>query len=369
MEVTCYGSLEALPESYRALFEAAEKASFFNGRLWYRALLETAAAPDDRPCFYGVEEPGGGRALALLPAIQSSREQLPLGARLLSGCHTVYTMEFAPLLAADLPDRGAVIDALIGALAAERPRWDAVSLRLLDRESEVFGQILDAFARHGMAREPYFQFGNWHEEIAGLSFADYLASRGKTIRKTVARAVRNFDDRDNGRYEIFTGQGEGEPDLDAAVAAFKEVYGSSWKEAESRPEFIDRLIRDCAARGILRLANLYLDDRPVATWLVISDQGSGVLLKTAYDESLPSNLSVGGVLTFKVMQHLIDHDRVERIDFGIGDEPYKSKWLSKRRERWGIMAYNRRSPKGALLGALMKGRVLARRLRPGRDTK
>ena len=147
-----------------------------------------------------------------------------------------------------------------------------------------------------------------------------------------------------------------------AIAAFKEVYGASWKEEEAHPAFIERLIRDCAAQGTLRLANLYLEERPVATWLVICAQGTGILLKTAYDETLPGKLSVGGVLTLKIMRHLIDVDRVQRIDFGIGDEDYKSKWMSHRRERWGIMAYNRRSPKGALLSAAMKGRTWARGL-------
>jgi len=355
MEVRRYGGLEALPESYRALFEAAEQASFFNGFLWYRALLAGAGRAQDEPCFYGVED-AAGAALALLPAVCSPQARAPLGGRLLSGCHSVYSTAFAPLLSPALSDRRAALDALVGALAAERPRWDAVSLRLLDKGSDVFDLLLEAFERHGMSHEPYFQFGNWYEEVDGRSFDEYLASRGKSIRKTVARAVRNFDDRSDGRYEMFAGEG----DLEGAVSAFKEVYGASWKSEESDPAFVERLIQDCAEAGVLRLANLYLGDRPVATWLVISAQGTATLLKTAYDAELPSSLSVGGVLTFKVMRHLIDVDRVRCVDFGIGDEEYKSKWMSARRERWGIMAYNRRSAKGALLAAMKQGRSWAR---------
>ena len=154
----------------------------------------------------------------------------------------------------------------------------------------------------------------------------------------------------------------GDGDLGGAVTAFKEVYGASWKSKESDPAFVERLIQDCAEAGVLRLANLYLGDRPVATWLVISAQGTAMLLKTAYDARLPSSLSVGGVLTFKVMRHLIDVDCVRCVDFGIGDEEYKSKWMSARRERWGIMAYNRRSAKGALLAAMKQGRSWARQI-------
>jgi hypothetical protein len=245
----------------------------------------------------------------------------------------------------------------VDAIAEDRPRWEAVSLRLLNRDSDVFSLFLDAFKRRGMTTEPYFQFGNWYEEVTGLSFDRYLASRGKSIRKTVARAVRHFDDQSDGGYEMFAGQG----DLEKAIADFKEVYGASWKTEEQHPAFIERLIRDCAEDGSLRLANLYLDSRPVATWLVIVSLGTAVLLKTAYDSKLPGSQSVGGVLTFKVLQHLLDVDHVKQIDFGIGDESYKSKWLSDRRERWGIVAYNRRTPKGALLAAMVQGRSWGRK--------
>lgn len=359
MQVRRYAGLEALPEGYEALFEAAEKESFFNGALWYRALLETTRSPPDRDYLYGLEETGSGRPLALLAAGSSPREPGPSGARLLSGAHSVYTMAFSPIFSPALTQRRAAVQALARAIADDRPRWDVVSLRLLDRSSETFDHLVEAFDDCGLSAEPYFQFGNWFEETAGSSFDDYLAGRGKSIRKTVARAVRHFDDRVDGRYELFIG--EGSPDQ--AFAAFNQVYGASWKAEEIHPAFIERLMRDCAACGILRLANLYIEERPVATWFVISTPSTAYLWKTAYDESLPSKLSVGGVLTYKVMQHLIDVDKVDCIDFGIGDETYKTKWMSSRRERWGIMAYNRRTPRGALLSAMKQGRSWARKFR------
>ena len=356
MEVRRYAGLEALPDAYQALLQVAEAESFLNGALWYRALLATTTAPGDEQRFYGLGDTATGRALALLPTVSGPQTRGPLGARLLSGCHSVYSMAFSPVLSPDLPDRGVAIEALVGAIAADRPRWDVVSLRLLDRNSDVFARLLAAFERNGLTPEPYFQFGNWYEEIASRSFAQYLADRGKSIRKTVARAVRHFDDKSDGRCAICSG----EDGLEEAIADFKTVYGASWKSDEQHPAFIERLMRDCAARGILRLANLYLDGQPAATWFVIVAHGTAVLMKTAYDDKVPASLSVGGVLSFKVMQHLIDVDGVKVIDFGVGDEEYKSKWMSSRRERWGIMAYNRQTAKGAVLGAVAQGRTWVR---------
>jgi len=41
---------------------------------------------------------------------------------------------------------------------------------------------------------------------------------------------------------------------------------------------------------------------------------------------------------------------VHEIDYLTGDDTYKKDWMSHRRERWGIIAFNPRTPRG-LLGA------------------
>ena len=359
MEVRRYDSLEALPESYEALFRTAEKESFFNSALWYRVLLATTASPGQEQRFYGLEESGSGRPQALLPAIGMPRQRGLYGSRLLSGCHNVYTLRFSPLIAEYVPDRRKVVHELVGALLRDRPRWDAVSLRMLDRDSEVFGYLLEAFDSCGLVTEPYFQFGNWYEDIAGRCFDDYIADRGKRVKKTLAWKTRRFARRADTSCEIYNG-GEG---VERAITAFKTVYEASWKEPELHPDFSDRLMRSCAEHGCLRLGNLFLGGAPVASWLFIVSNATAIGYKTAYDPKAPSNLSVGAVVTYNLMQYLIDEEKVSRIDFGIGDEAYKTQWLTTRRELWGIMAYNRHTPRGAMLGAMMRGRTWARRAR------
>jgi CelD/BcsL family acetyltransferase involved in cellulose biosynthesis len=52
------------------------------------------------------------------------------------------------------------------------------------------------------------------------------------------------------------------------------------------------------------------------------------------------------VLTAKLMQHVIDIDRVKVVDYLSGDDDYKRTWMSHRREFWGILGFNPRSPRG-----------------------
>jgi CelD/BcsL family acetyltransferase involved in cellulose biosynthesis len=95
----------------------------------------------------------------------------------------------------------------------------------------------------------------------------------------------------------------------------------------------------CAERGWLRLGIAYYDNEPVAAQLWIVSHGRAVIYKLAHDEKV-AKLSVGTVLTAFLMAHVLDVDKVREVDYLIGDDSYKKDWMSYRRERWGIVAYN-----------------------------
>ena len=58
------------------------------------------------------------------------------------------------------------------------------------------------------------------------------------------------------------------------------------------------------------------------------------IFKLAYDGEY-SQFSVGTLLTMKLMEHVIDVDKVACVDFLSGDDEYKQQWMSARRERVG----------------------------------
>ena len=71
----------------------------------------------------------------------------------------------------------------------------------------------------------------------------------------------------------------------------------------------------------------------------------------AYDQEIENNayaknLSMGAIMILRLLKHLIEVDKVEEFDFGVGDEDFKSDWCTQRRELWGMMALNPRSPAG-----------------------
>ena len=84
------------------------------------------------------------------------------------------------------------------------------------------------------------------------------------------------------------------------------------------------------------------------------------MYKTAYTPDY-QQFSVGAVLLLYTVRHLLDHDGIEEIDFGIGDEPYKQEWATQRRESWSLIGYNRATLVGGAGAAAYLGRSLAKR--------
>jgi len=119
-------------------------------------------------------------------------------------------------------------------------------------------------------------------------------------------------------------------------------------------------MRTCANRGWLRLGIAWLDGKAIAAQFWIVAHGKASIYKLAYDEAFKAYGS-GTLLTAMLMAHVIEKDHVAEIDYLIGDDPYKKTWMSLRRERWGLVAYN---PKSILGIVGMSKEVFGRTLKP-----
>ena len=133
--------------------------------------------------------------------------------------------------------------------------------------------------------------------------------------------------------------------LDTALAAYQAVYAQSWKQPEPCPDFMPSLVRLAARKGWLRLGVLWLNDQPLASqvWLVFGAKAN--IYKLAYVKG-QDRLSAGSVLTAALMQHAMDVDKVQEVDYLSGDDTYKADWMALRRERVGLVAFDRKRLSG-----------------------
>lgn len=353
--VRVYTSFESLPDACRALFSATEdRLGVFFSADWFMNLDKAVLRKHGSLRLYVVEVSGSGAPVLALP-MYASRKAGIAGRRILSAFANYYTCLFGPIQqqAAGSEDWQLLADFI----ANESPRWDVIDLHPLDPESQSYQAIQAALRCVGMIVQPYFCFGNWYLDVANRSYRQYFDSLSTKVRNTVKRKFVQLQRAGEVSIRLLSEASQ----ADEAISAFTRVYSASWKSPEPYQEFMPGLIRLCAAKGWLRMAVAYLDDRPIAAQLWIVSGKVAAIYKLAYDEAF-ARLSIGSILTSRLFEHVIDVDKVWEVDYLTGDEPYKKDWTPDRRERRGLVAYNLRTVRGVLSASRALAGAAVRRL-------
>jgi CelD/BcsL family acetyltransferase involved in cellulose biosynthesis len=340
LHAVTYPGLSALPDAYARVFEDGSRQSFFLTLDWFRNFFATVVQEPQHEYIVGVET-DDGRPVAVMPMMWAPGRNGVLSPVSLSGASNYYTCCFAPALS-DAQDTSAAARALAAGLWSHRRQWDVVTLQPLDRGAAIYADLARALRDVGMVTQTYFCFGNWYLEVAGRSYLEYLESLSSVMRKNVPYNIRRLEKSGRSHIEIVTREAE----LESALDAYEKVYNSSWKIPEPYPHFIRGLARLAARNGWLRMGLIHIDGEPAAAQIWIVHGGVASIYKIAYDERY-AKLSTGTVLTSKLMQHVIDVDKVRIVDYLSGDDDYKKMWMSHRREFWGIVGFNPRSLRGA----------------------
>lgn len=338
--------------------EAFAGAEIFQTLPWFRNLATAASTPGDRLRVVLAEDSTQG-VVACLPLLASTVRRYGLRERRLVALANFYSPLFGPVVHANsrVADGLAMANGL-AALGAELAQIDRIDMHPLDTAAAFYAQAQTALDAAGFQVDTYHCFGNWFAGVEGVDFDRYLAARPSRLRNTLQRAERRLAREARGQIEIVVEPGAR---LETALAEYDAVYASSWKRPEPYPAFMPGLCRMAAARGWLRLGVLRIDKRPAAAQVWLVKDGKASIFKLAYDGAF-ERLSPGTVLTAALMRHVLDGDRVVEIDYLMGDEPYKRDWMAERRERRGLIGFNRRTLAGRLaavphfVGRRLRGR-------------
>jgi hypothetical protein len=185
---------------------------------------------------------------------------------------------------------------------------------------------------------------------AGLSFEDYWAARPSRLRNTAKRRAKAaaLDIRCLDRFD------------EAAWTDYESVYQASWKPTEGSPPLMRDLAKAEGAAGTLRLGLAYREGVPVAAQLWTVEGGRATIHKLAYREDCKQH-SPGTLLSAEMFRHVIDRDRPEIIDFGLGDDPYKRDWMDEAEPLFTLQAFDPLSVRGLIaLGKRAAGKLVRR---------
>lgn len=352
--VTEYASLNDLPPDCAELFKAEERLSIFFSQAWLRNLAQHGLDEGELSRIYVVSD--GERVQGILPMRYAVHQHTDHSLRRIEALANYYTSLFRPVLRKG--NEQAVLLTLSKVLAKDRQRFDVVDFHPLPQDDPLFAWMKIALQRAGMLVQTYFCFGNWYLKVDGRSYQEYYETFPSQLKNTLKRKTKQFEANGSTRIEIFTRIEE----VDIAIAAYEKVYHSSWKVPEPHPQFMPGLIRFCAELGWLRLGVAFVEAEPVAAQVWIVHEGIAAIYKLAYDEKY-AKLSAGSILTSKLMEYVIEVDKVHEVDYLTGDDAYKKDWMSHRRERWGVVAYNLRTVNGWAYGVTYLGWGLIKKMR------
>lgn len=346
-----------VPADVVGLFARAELSDPQFGLGWFQNLTDTTFAGDAGVKLHVLRL--NGAPLAALPL----HLKAATGGNMARALGNFYTCLYAPSLAPGVT--ADQLAELLRHIKREHAPLASLALSPLDDEPATLQLLQTALRLAGLRTYQHHAFGNWYLPVSGNS-ASYMASRPGEVRSTLKRMSKKFAAA-GGRFEIVVEPSQ----VDAAIAAYTSVYNSSWKRPEPFEQFMPGLARVCAAQGWLRLGLAWIDERPVAAQFWIVSGGKAHIYKLAYDNDY-RHLSPGSLLTAQLMQRVIDEDKVREIDYMKGDDAYKNQWMTHRRERMGLLAFNPHTM-GGLVGlareATGRGLVaLKLRKRPDTDT-
>lgn len=169
--------------------------------------------------------------------------------------------------------------------------------------------------------------------VGGRSFDEYWAARPGQLRSTVKRKGNRgvVDLRIETRFSA------------ASWLDYEAIYVRSWKPEEGNPEFLRWLAGREAEAGRLRLGIASIDGVAVAAQFWTVENGTAYIHKLAHDER-HIQVSPGTLLTHALFAHVIETDKVDLVDFGTGNDPYKRDWMEDVRPRYRLEMLWPRAP-------------------------
>lgn len=233
-----------------------------------------------------------------------------------------------------------------GALAVDPASASAIAAELFARGHRRItlwpverGDVtLDACARAGSER-------GYSSVARVIGRAPYIAIEGdwddyrKTVGRKVLSEIRRRRRRLAGGGAVTLDVNEGLGDHAALLAEGLRLEAAGWKGSRgtaiaARPParaFYSSMADWAAREGILRLAFLRLDGRPIAFDLALEDDGVHYLLKTSYDPELRS-FGPGSMLRHDMIERAFA-TRLRRYELLGTDEPWKHTWADRFRDQ------------------------------------
>ncbi len=295
----------------------------FHRRAWFDMLA--------RHCFSGQrvmipEARIGSANVSLLLVEEKDR---------LSSLSNYYSFSYAPIFEGiEKPEQ---CEKLTTQIAADlRLSQGRISLYpLIDDDDGMPDMLRQAFAEAGWIAILTLEGSNHIIDVNGRNFAAYWKTRPGALRSLIKRKGAMMRGYEFAIWHTIN---------DTVWNDYRTVYETSWKNAEPYPAMVRAIAEEAVSRGALRMAFLRKQGIPVAAQLWTIEGETACIHKIAHDTSEDTR-SPGTLLSHHMFAHMIDIEKVSRIDYGTGDNAYKRDWMERARPMLRLDCFNPSRPR------------------------
>jgi CelD/BcsL family acetyltransferase involved in cellulose biosynthesis len=197
-----------------------------------------------------------------------------------------------------------------------------------------------------------------HVDVAG-SFDDYWKARGKNLRSNLKKQ-RSRLEREGVVTRLQLSRAADE--VAQAVAGYGRLESTGWKGErgtavhadDARGRYYRAMLEALCRRGQGSIYRYWFGDRLVAMDLCVEDGDTIIVLKTSYDESVPSSLSPTLLMREEATRGLFESGKIRRIEFYGRVMEWHLRWTEQVRTMYHVNYY--RWPGLRRLHALLESR-------------
>ena len=199
------------------------------------------------------------------------------------------------------------------------------------------------------------------------SFDEYWAARGKNLRANLKKQrTRMIKEDIVARMDALTAP----KDMAEAVAQFGLLESAGWKAQggtaihpdNAQGRFYRSMLEGFCRRGAGTMIRYFFNDKVVAMDLCIEGDDIRVILKTTYDESVPSHYSPAFLMREESCQQMFAEKRYGKLEFYGKVMDWHTKWTDDVRTLYHVNSY--RWPILLRLHTIVKNRLRRQQAQP-----
>lgn len=337
IDISVFTDLDAVEADADGALDRSRQANLFDRLAWYRLLRDHCPLPGTLLVLRARNENGA----AWLFLLDQGRQAAAFA--------NWYSFDTGPITSGVADST--LVEALAHHLRTVR-RYRTVTLLPLGRDR--LAATIAPFRAAGWIGLSREATANW-TLAPSRDWQSYIDNRPSRLRNILRRKLKMID------LSIMIERHFSEE----VWQSYERIYASSWKPREGSPAFLKALARQESDAGTLRLGLALDGEEPLAAQLWLVENGTATIHKLAHVETRRRN-SPGTILTAAMFRHAIEQDKVARIDFGTGDDAYKTDWMDQRQPLYRLCLFNPATAQG-LLGAVRESlstvRAVIRRAR------